>query len=578
MESQRHPVHPRAGHAVRRERVERAPLEGSASGRARAIASLVAFVASLIWATHADAQGPVWAGALTLDTEAVDRWRVDQVLGGAETSGFLLRSPSSVMDRVWGGTTTSSVRLLSPELRVVWNSDLPFSANDGPLWAGRGASVLVTLGGRVAVRLHEHAELRVVVAPQLLYQQNEPFQVIPYASTAEPPRDLFANPLHPPPESLDAPLRFGSEPFGEAVWGQSSVYLHVGPVAAGWGTENHWWGPGIRNALLLSSHAAGFPHWGLATSRPVATRLGAIEARWLVGRLEESEYFDEEPENDYRTLSAVAVTLNPSFDPDLTVGLARVVWATLQPDDAWWGAFPNAFRGVGQPNSEKLDEVPPEGMDQISSFFWRWVVPRARLETYGEWARFEEPRSFRDFLEFPNHSQAFTFGAHWAGGDPARAVVTVQAELTNLEPSATWRQRHVFASYTSRVVPQGYSHRGQVIGAAIGSGASSQWLAVDRRSARGWRLGLFGGRVRWENAVLFTDVVTGNKREDISLFWGLRGGVDVAGWSLSADFSQGVRLNYLFQSFAPDETTGAVEGVDIPNTRIAFILARTLSD
>ena len=49
----------------------------------------------------------------------------------------------------------------------------------------------------------------------------------------------------------------------------------------------------------------------------------------------------------------------------------------------------------------------PEGQlerDQISVLFGRWVFAPHGLEIYGEWARFEQPASFRDFLEFPQHS------------------------------------------------------------------------------------------------------------------------------------------------------------------------------
>lgn len=520
-------------------------------------------------------QSLTWGRALTLGTEHEERYRIAQLHGGTSTEGFLLRSPSSLMARLWGGEEALfGVQGLLPELRTTWNSDLPFSFNDGALWAGRGVNYQLTVGVRVGLRIGP-IRVTAVLAPHFLYQENQPFPVIPYQSTADPPRDLYANPFHPLPESIDAPLRFGDQPLRARTWGQSSVWLEVGPLAMGAGTENEWWGPGVRNALIISGHGPGFPHLTLSSSRALATRLGSVEGRWLVGRLDESGYFDEDSENNFRSLSALGLTLQPAFDPNLTLGVARVVFSTLPPGDRWPRAVFDVLRVVGQPNSGPPGEEQAKGRDQITSLFWRWIAPGAGFEAYGEWARFEEPRSLRDFLEFPQHSVGYTVGVQWAGERAEGARLGVQGEITNLEPSATWRQRPVFGTYTSRVVPQGYTHQGQFIGAAIGPASSSQWLAVDRRSGRGWRIGVFGGRIRWEAAAHYTDVVPHPKRGDVSLFWGGRMGLDLAGWSLSAELSHGVRLNYLFQTF-PFDFEGLAEGVDIANTSVSVTLGKAL--
>ena len=519
-----------------------------------------------------------WRPAVALASEQDEAMRIEQLLGGRSTSGYLLRRPSDLMRSSWGAEgPDAEASFLIPEARTVWNSALPFSFNDGSLWAGRGISAAVTFGMAVWIPLFEDVGFRAVVAPQLLYQENEPFLVIPYPSSrTDPPRSDFANPFHPPPESLDVPLRFGDEPYRDLSWGQTSFAVEIGAVQAGWASENEWWGPGIRNAIVLSSHAPGVPRLFLSTARPVRTPLGEVEARWLVGRLEESPFFDLIVENQYRSLSAAALTLRPSFDPDLTVGVARAVIGAAAPPDRWVRGFLDAFRSVGRPNAQPYDSLSANPRDQVFSMFGRWLATSG-FEAYWEWARFEEPRSLRDFLEFPQHSQAYTIGLQWVGQSRDSSLTVVQAELTNLEPSPTWRQRSVFSTYASRAVPHGFTHGGQILGASIGSGASSQWLAVERRARAGWRMGVFAGRIRWENAVLFTPLVPPPKREDVQLFWGLTGGTDLSGWSVSAELSRGIRLNYLFQSFLPDVSTGIVDGVDIANTSLVLTLARKWS-
>ncbi len=78
-------------------------------------------------------------GLVTLGSPAEARLRLDQLLGKEPTHGFLLRTPSTMTEGSSGATGTLRFGLINPELTVAFNSALPFSFNDGALWAGRGA-------------------------------------------------------------------------------------------------------------------------------------------------------------------------------------------------------------------------------------------------------------------------------------------------------------------------------------------------------------------------------------------------------------------------------------------------------
>jgi hypothetical protein len=517
-------------------------------------------------------------------SESEDHLRLSHLRGERAGDGFLLRTPSLLLERFLGeGNRGASLTILAPEMRTHWSSDLPFSFNDGPLRAGRGWSHLLT--GGVRVRL---AFITLVVAPQLVQEENRSYQVFPYPLAANPPRDLYANPFYPLPESLDLPLRYGRDRRTHLDPGQSSLTVALGPLAVGAATENTWWGPGIRNGLLLSAQAPGVPHVFLRTSRPMGTPLGALEGRWMLGRLEESEFFDRDPTNDLRTLAALAITLRPFFDRGLTLGVARAVYGPLDQDLPDVESALDVFRSVGRPHQRPWPETSdPWGRDeplplqepapdQIFALFARWVFPGAGAEVYGEWVRFEEPGRPRDLLQFPQHSQGYTVGLQWVGDGGAGASLRAQGEITNLEPSSTWRHRNVTGSYTSRVVPQGYTHRGEILGAAIGPGASSQWVALDRL-AHSWRAGAFGGRIRRNTSAHHRNVTQLPQREDVSLYGGLRIGVGLWGWGVSAEVSHGLRLNYLFQSVQPDPAAEKREGVDVANTTISLALSKLLT-
>src|ERR1043166_2692851 len=57
-------------------------------------------------------------------------------------------APAGLTDRVTAVTQTGglTIRLFEPDVRFIRNSDIPYSMNDGPLWAGRGVNVSATLG------------------------------------------------------------------------------------------------------------------------------------------------------------------------------------------------------------------------------------------------------------------------------------------------------------------------------------------------------------------------------------------------------------------------------------------------
>ena len=368
--------------------------------------TILCFVLSLsyggILPTTVASQQVSMEGLPILSGQAEDRLRMAQLLGQATTDGYLFRTSSSLMNQILEDDATWSMTLLAPEIRGINNSDLPFSFNDGPLWAGKGWNRLVTIGATVQL-----GPITMVLAPQLIYQENQSFHFIPYPLDANPERNAYANPFHPEPQSMDYPIRFGNESLDKIDWGQSSIRIDAGPLALGFSTENAWWGPGLRNGIVLSNQAAGVPRAFLQTKEPIRTKAGAFEGRWILGRLQESDFFDLDNSNDHRTLSGIVLTFQPSFDSGLTLGMARTVFASALKGNSLWKAGLNVLKSVGRPDREDLDPETQLERDQISALFGRWVFAPHGLEIYGEWAWFEEPASFRDFLEFPQNPGLF---------------------------------------------------------------------------------------------------------------------------------------------------------------------------
>lgn len=480
----------------------------------------------------------------------------------------LLRAPALVADGD-GILRAGGVRvlLLSPRFRASWNSTLPFSLHGGTLWTGRGPSFDFLAGVAVI-----GDRWRLVLAPRIVHTANADFQT--FSNPVSPDDRIFhplSSPFHPPPASMDLPQRPGYRPVTEFRLGESSLSGEIGNVTVGVATESLWWGPGTRNGIVMSANASGIPHFFVRTAHPVRAGFGSIEARYILGRLTESEWFDFDEENDHRSLSALALTFTPDFEPELSVGFARAVYAPMERGEVPISSVFDVLRNVGRPTAAAPEDsaAAPSGPDQLFAFFGRWRFPAAGAEAYVEWGRREQPASLRDLLLLPGHSQGYTFGLRWAR--PIReAELRLHAEVTYLEPSASFRLRRVDDWYTSRSVPQGYTHRGEVIGAAIGPGGSSQWIAADLvDAAHGrWTAGAFLTRIRWENDAQFSRPGEFTSA-DVSLVGGVRAGWSLDFFRIDAELMSGLRYNYLFQ--AEQTGPGTHRGVDLRNRSLNLV-------
>ncbi|HEU0012089.1 MAG TPA: capsule assembly Wzi family protein, partial [Longimicrobium sp.] len=476
---------------------------------------------------------------LTVGGADDELWRLEQVVRGASDAGYLLRSTSSATPR-----GASGISVLVPELESAWNSRIPFSLNDGAMWAGRGASGRAMAGIAITA-----GPVRLIVAPEVTWSQNTAFDsLLPVTWTAEERADYI-----PPWEwgihSIDLPWRHGDGEVRTVHPGQSSLTVYAGPIALGAATESQWWGPGIRSGILFSNNAPGFPHLFLRTARPLRTPLGRLEGKWLLGELSSSGFRTPEDDADgRRALSALGLTLQPGAG--FTLGIARAVYSPAEELGDVMGAAADA---VGQWNAGR--DSTGRAAEQMTALSARWLSPGDGAELYVEWARRELPASFREVLEQPEHSQGYTLGGQLARPTGAGAL-RFQAEHTTLEKSPTFRDRPIGSWYASRRIPEGYTHRGQVVGAGIGPGASGQWLAMDY-VARTGQLGTFLGRVRWANDAYY-DKPGGPNRyraHDVSIFAGARGGFDLGGARLGVEYTLMRRWNYLFQNYSQDWET-----------------------
>lgn len=421
------------------------------------------------------------AARARLVPEGTDLRRALELLGD-ERGSWLIRRGSEAdwepPDECGEAADSRGLRILPLAAEVVHNSGYPRPAHDGALWTGRGLSTGMTAGFG-----YERGPFSAALRPLVGWQQNADFDFV--RSTAEP-----LSPFHYAWHGgIDWPTRFGAESFATLSPGQSFIRVDLEVGAAGVSTENLWWGPALRNPLLMGSAAPGFPHLFVRV-KPVDIWIGTLEAELIWGVLRESDYFDRSRENDRQQYAGQILLYRPRVLVWFELGIARSYLARSPETGFGAGDFLlGPFRNLEQNLSE----------NQLASVFGRIAPPGSGFEAWAEWAREDWWSTWDDLLQEPDHTQAYTVGGQQAVPVSA-GVFRIFGEVTHLGAStATVRSgRGASTFYTHSTVPQGYTHNGQLLGAPIGPGSDAQALGADLLTPS-WNAGLLLERVRYDN-------------------------------------------------------------------------------
>jgi hypothetical protein len=394
--------------------------------------------------------------------------------------------------------------------RSIWRSGYPEDWNDGAVWQGRGVTQAVSASAEAA-----WGPFSAAVAPIAAWTANRPF---PMPLSSQPGLSPWANPFYP--SAIDLPLRFGSSDFWTFDPGDSYLRADRWNVAVGVSNENLWWGPGIRNAVLFTNTAPGFPHIFAGTSRPADVWIGWLDFQMLWGFPRESRYFTFDRSDDRRLLAGLSISFEPAFAPGLFVGLGRLYhFRGIPPAKDWFRPLVSPFfKDQLTTRSNPTGDSPD---NQLASLMFRWVLPDARLELYGELGRDDHSWDMTDLLMEPAHAGAWIVGLQHLAPVRGRWVrITLEAANTYEPPlHRAWRPDPIF--YTHWYVLQGHTSDGQMLGAGIGPSADSQYAAVDVLDPSGGSVGAFVERTL-RNERWYDEHVGTPNGHDLELSFGVR--------------------------------------------------------
>lgn len=417
--------------------------------------------------------------------------RALQLLGATPATGWASRPLSNqVLDRArltltgkhpWqtrfapdSGAKTVSWRGISMDGSA--NSAFPWGGNDGPRWQGKGVNASLTSGVLVRWKF-----LTVRAEPVAVYAQNAAFDPLPTWSIDSV--GPFVDRMRP--VTIDLPERPGTLAVQRLDVGESELRLESHGFTAAFSNRALFFGPAVRNPLILGGNAPGFAHVSAGTADGIRTPLGRLAGTIVYARLAQSSWAPNEREGS-RIAAGTVVSWRPPSGRGVELGLIRFYHRDWPSDGIKASDFLLPFGSLLR-DREVAGVAPPD--NQLLSLFARAASVSTGLEVFGEFARNDRSSGVRDLTVEPEHNSAWSAGLLKVSGNRSSGKFwTSRAEYLNGRITSLQRFRGQATLYEHVTITQGHTNRGQLLGSPLLERTGGFELAVDRWSTSG-RLG-----------------------------------------------------------------------------------------
>jgi hypothetical protein len=354
--------------------------------------------------------------------------------------------------------------LVYPHASISYNSAYPRGQNDGALWQGRGANYSAYTGAVIQTSF-----FRLALVPTIYWSDNLDFPFI----NGKAETNYYSNTWY----IYDYVQRYGETAYRGFDLGWSDLRFFYKSITLGFSHDSIWLGPSIINPIILAPNAPGFFHLDIGTLGAIPTKIGLVEARTFWGVLDESDYFDENANNDSRLITGLSMSYSPKWFSEFSFGFNRVF-------TTYWVPFtwaPKKFFQLWEPffKSKLISNDNPKGLDEADQIFSITGEYNGMddFRFYFEWARNDHALNVEYFLLAPENSHAFTLGFAKTYTFPSLDFgLQIAGEITSTEGGRT--AIPVGPWYIHNDPTQGYTNSGQLLGAGIGSGASSQYVSL----------------------------------------------------------------------------------------------------
>jgi len=299
----------------------------------------------------------------------------------------------------------------------------------------------------------------------------------------------------------DQPETYGIGNYSRIGWGQSKVVGKLGAFEAGISTRNLWWGPGQWNALTFSNNAPGFAHAVIGTHRPAKTFFGSFEFQLISGFPKSKKYQPMQKEslnaavgqksNRDRYLNALTFSVSPKWIPGFSIGASRTVQTFADSVDVktFIDVLPVFWGLTKQQVGSDLVGESDRGRDQQISVFFRYAIPKAGFEFYGEFGRRDHALNIRELTLNPEFARAYLVGFNKVFQLSDARLIQVRGEMTQQSQSINRIIRALYINSAGRPVLSttpwhtngtigGFTSWDQAMGVGVGMGSNVQMLEV----------------------------------------------------------------------------------------------------
>lgn len=348
--------------------------------------------------------------------------------------------------------------LLPAELTQQFNSKTPFGYNDGSFLKARGYQVNAMAGFHLKA-----GPLEIQFQPNATFSENKKYYTTPNFG------------------SITYPNQFNT------FIGQSEISLNLGPLSGGISTANRWYGPGIKNSVMLSNNAPGFENAFLRTKKPLKTPIGSFEWTLSTGWLKEDSLYSFENyrmtpfsnRNRRMLYNGLSISHQPKWLKGMHVGVIR----------AYNTKSASNFKSEIFKNSGFIDKYLPvftvltkqkiiyyedaKDRDQQATIFMRWVSTKDHFEWYAEYGWNDHAINMRDLYMGPGHSAVYLTGM--------KKIVPLKKKNEYLNLEIEYMRGQQLAEYMVRDAGnwnwhgdlQSFTHMNQYLGSAVGGGNNS---------------------------------------------------------------------------------------------------------
>ena len=373
-----------------------------------------------------------------------------------------------------------------------YNSHHPYNRNNGTMIPNRGYQHIISPG-----LFFKIGPIDLQFKPEHLYSENKNFQ-----GFWEGHYPLIWAKRYRLWNHIDMPERFGLKNHNKTTLGQSSIRFNIKNFSIGFSNENIWWGPSIRNSIMMSNNASGFKHITFNTRKPIKTFIGNFEWQFITGKLESSGYNPPRKDyeyqgrklfvpktnqngetDDWRYLQGYILSYSPKWIDGLSLGFIRWVQmysAFLEGEYSWIegtpGYFP-VFRNLFRKN-DKSENIEYQS-NEAAGVFMKWLWRDSKAEFYFEFHLNDAKQNIRDFILDSDHSRASTIGLQKIF-KISKSDFLFNWEWTQMEQSASRLLRNAASWYEHSYVYDGYTNKGEVLGSSIGPGSNSHYFSLNK--------------------------------------------------------------------------------------------------